>query len=142
MEIWIESYMKTLKFVKIRDNILNRIYDFFSGDRTCSNCKHVKEEPHELDKFIAIATHGWHEIRMIKRCSLDNSSISENEVNTRKCRHFKRKYGSAPAIRKIHSSIRRAKRPWQLHKITIGVIVGIISFIVAFVALLHNLGII
>jgi len=123
-----------------KDKVLNHIYDLLSRDRTCSNCKHVKEEPREFDKIMVLATHGRHEIKMIKKCSLDNSFIRENEVNTKNCRYFKRKYGSTPAIRKIHSSISWTEKQWKLHKDLIFFIVAILTLIASLIVILISKG--
>ena len=122
-----------IKLGSWKDNVLNRIFDFFSGDRTCSNCKHLKEKPHALDRYIAITTRRSHPIRMIKKCSLDGSVIRENEVRTKNCRYFKRKYGSAPIIRKIRYLVICFKRQWQLHY---KIIVFIVTTLLAIIAIL------
>jgi len=120
-----------IKLSSWKDNVLNRIFDFFSGDRVCSKCKNLIEKPHELDRFIAIATKGRRSIKMIKKCGLDDSLIRKNEVNSKNCVHFKRKYGRSPAKRKIRSLMQYSRRQWELHYRIIVFIVGTILAIIA-----------
>ena len=112
-----------------KDNVLNHIYDFFSGDRTCSNCKYLKEEVTESSKFFESVTEGREPLKMINKCDLNGLQIRENEVNTKNCRYFKRKYGSAPAKKKMLSFVRYLKT--HSYKIII-VIVSLIGILVTY----------
>jgi len=120
--------------MSLKDKIVNRIYNFLSNDRACSKCKHLKEERHILSILVSPAGMG-ERVRMSRKCSLNNSVIRENELDTRNCQYFKRKYGHAPASRKIRRFGDWGKEQWKLHNKIISLIVtvtiGIIAILVA-----------
>src|SRR3989337_2996093 len=106
--------MPILIFMGWKDKILNYIYNFLSSDRTCSKCNHMTEEKSILS--ILVSPSGMAErVRMIRRCTLDKSTIPENEESTKNCRYFKRKYGHAPITQKIYNFETWAKLQWKLH---------------------------
>lgn len=118
------------KIKSAKNHLLNRIYALLSrGDRSCSYCEHMKDEPDAHSEFMSLVTQGKIPIRMVTKCSFDDSIIKESEIGTRNCINFRRRFGSAPSIREIRSFLLVAKKEW---KFLVGTILTVIAIFVAF----------
>jgi hypothetical protein len=99
-------------------------------DRRCSNCKHLEERIGMVDRILI--SQGYpREPRYYKWCTLTNSQIKNENVDTLNCVNFKRKYGTVPIKQKIRSFERWSKKQWGLHYKIISFVVGTILTIIA-----------
>jgi len=123
------------------DKIVNRFYNKISGNRTCSKCKHLQEKPRQIDVFIARIDRS-RPIGTYNECDVNGSVINANEIDTKNCRYFKRKYGLNPARQRIRKFSRWSQKQWRLHyKIIIFVVATILSIISILVSILLHKGI-